>query len=131
MNIRDVLALGMDACKALFLRGELSNRMMWVALRGAWAYVVAVASGDVAADADADSRAATCLGCPIVTSRPVAGGRVTAHYCGAPIIGGGGGCGCLVAATVDGQPIPAGLTVVASKACPAGRFPPVAAAQKS
>ena len=131
LRIIELAAMGMDALKAMALKGQLHGPSMWMAFRGAGTYIKAVAKGDIASDSDQAGRADICRLCQHCTPRPVeVGGRtVTSFYCGTPAWYADAWdnektCGCLVGISVDREPLQhaAGKAVVESERCPLGKW---------
>lgn len=124
LNLRDIVALGMDEIVALARAGQLRPQHFGVAARGAVRYHKAIAAGDIASDAEQARRAAICGRCEHRRWRDVEGEtKAIASYCGDPFVDRGKGqpCGCLVMVTVAGDVVSdhaAGKAQVASERCP-------------
>jgi hypothetical protein len=121
LSLKDLVRLATPELVRLALDGKLSPKDAWTALRGAEKYRRAVASGDIASESIQEERANVCWSCPSSTSR-TATENITAVHCGQAYRDTGKTCGCLVLVRVNGQIAPAGKTVVASEACPQGRW---------
>lgn len=101
--------------------GSMPAGMMWVGLRGAAAFVGAIARGDVATAEVHAERDAECLRCPARTEVRDGAGCVRpgfVGYCGEAMVERmdgpieGRSCGCLLDAA----------NAVANHGCPRGRF---------
>lgn len=126
---------------------------MWAGARGAGKYLAALATGDVAGSIVSEKRLATaCAGCPATVRVRLPLADLVLWYCG-PVVdpqadyNGGPTCGCLIACetksararrrsgrlknppgpSIASHAVPAGKTLVASEACPRGRYVSVTA----
>lgn len=124
MTLTRVIRLGTASIVGMYRDGTLPPEWRWTALRGAARYFRAILSGDVADDEEQHWRARVCLGCHHHSQRPLDGS--SGVYCGPPfddrLDAPEPTCGCLVALTTGGAVVPAGKVVVASEACPQGRW---------
>lgn len=124
-----IARLGLHELAARAKRGELTIGSLWMGAKGAEAYVAAIARGDIATPEQADARwAQGCAICPSRTVTPcsvtIDGGLVVTakHWCGPALTERPTTCGCLLALTIDGVPVPAAKLCVRSERCPAGRW---------
>lgn len=133
MKIYDLALIGVDTLRYKLRAGELRGRDVRAAVRGFITYAKALARGDEASLHEQQTRTATCMKCPLVRKRKLAGAGSfkggIAWHCGMPFadrVESGGGCGCLVALTVNGYnggcATPAGKTEVGSERCPHGKW---------
>lgn len=124
MTLLDLVKLGGSELVSLALRGCLRPRHLWLAIQGAERYQEAVKTGDIAEQSEQDRRALKCASCRSQCRRGKDQVDATAIYCGPPLEEHEHPptCGCLVALLVEGRAVPAGKTVVASEACPQGRW---------
>lgn len=119
MSLYQLLAGGIDRVVTLAKANQLERRYLWVAVKGAWKYARAVATGDVAAPAIQGERLRRCVPCSASERAQTGKEGLTAIYCGrGNRTADGPTCGCLVGITIDGQTTPAGKTQVASEECP-------------
>lgn len=119
MSLYQLLAGGVERVVALAKANQLERRYLWVAVKGAWKYARAVATGDVAASADQVARLRCCVPCSASERVQTGKDGVVAIYCGrGNRTAEGPTCGCLVGITIDGEATPAGKTHVASEECP-------------
>lgn len=107
----------------LTVHGSMNWKVAWYGIEGAYQYVAAVASGDVADDATMEHRASVCASCPSRVADDAHPDRL--GYCGpafqdrmnddnSPT------CGCPI------EP----MVAVASKRCPQHKFQSAKPAQK-
>lgn len=126
MTVPSLLKYGVDAITRMAVGGELAPQHVWVALKGATKYALAIASRDTATADTGEWRAETCARCPLHTTRDTAAVSrkrpVVAIHCGDPFVEGAETCGCLVAITVGGTVYAAGKTKVGSERCPSDRW---------
>lgn len=133
LGLLELAHLGTKELISLANSGEIRMRNVWVALKGANKYRVAVSKGDLRPVDKANACARACAGCPSRTTRPatVNGLEVTVGYCGPmleevaanPSKGIQPTCGCLVTITFAGDLHPAGKSVVGSERCPQEQWP--------
>ena len=124
MSLYQLLAGGIDRVVTLAKADQLEARYLWVAVKGAWKYARAVASGDVAGEDDARARVRSCDACSAADRVKTGKPGVVAVYCGrGELAADGPTCGCLVGISIGGMPLgAAGKTQVASESCPRGRW---------
>lgn len=122
MLFSDLAKLGLVRVISLARQKVLSLKFIWTAVNGGWAYVKAVEGGDVCATEEAQKRVRICATCSAFDEEQSVVQDVRAFYCGTgDDENGKPTCGCLVAITVEKQPLQhAGKTIVASESCPRG-----------
>jgi hypothetical protein len=140
MKWRDYAAVAVDALADLARDGRIEPGNLWVALKGARTYAMAIAKGALIADeVTAASRFENgCRQCLSMTKKPVRDrgiqakyGKCYTHWCGVPFEDNTGSvlptCGCLVGMTVEGKTAaegdrlyPAGKTTLKEERCPQG-----------
>lgn len=122
--MKQFVSLGIDAIVDLAMHDRLHSAHLWVALKGASRYVIALASGDVASEDEAIERSVVCVLCPNRQTRETAKAGVVAGYCGKPLSPSveKNTCGCLVTITIGTTTRPAGKTLVDSEYCPQFRW---------
>lgn len=123
-DMKRFVSMGVTALVDLAMRDRLDSSHLWVALKGASRYVLALASGDVASEAESQERATECALCPHRHTRQTAKSGVVAGYCGRPLEPSAekNTCGCLVTITIGFATRPAGKTLVDSEYCPQFRW---------
>lgn len=99
--------------------------MAWTAAKGAKTFTIAVLSGDMASAEAVEARRAICRACPSRVRAVAPGAIAESDWCGSPLADRGPKtgpptCHCLLA----------GKTMVASQACPQGKWGPVERARK-
>lgn len=116
--IAEFLLQGIADVAVMVKEGRFDVSMFWVGLEGAGTYLEAIASGDVASEADWLERLKTCGKCPSATPIPADPSK-RIGYCGKPLdpdmAAAAPTCGCLLA----------GKCRVASQSCPQRKWGPV------
>lgn len=131
VKMLDFAFVGLGIMRNALRDGRLKGRDARVAVRGFTKYAIALKNGDIATNDTQAGRLESCLACPNIRTRAIAGaGKFkggTVYHCGVPFEDNGvRGCGCLVALSVRGhdqsQPQPAGKTEVGTERCPAEKW---------
>ena len=119
MNLQEaaaIAAVSVEEFRRRLADGSVSLPMAVLAARGAAKYAAAIATGEIADDATAQARKASCLSCPARRREQVKGADTPSDWCGEPFRDltrtPERTCGCLLAAK----------TLVGSETCPRGRW---------
>lgn len=132
MTPTELMALGLHRIISMAMFQQLPQRWLWVAVKGGWRYMSAMAHGDTAAPEAAAERLDICRACAACELVQTGRADLQASYCGTGAWQQDGPtCGCLLAVTLQGRPIePAGKLLVASEACPRGKWGASTSAEK-
>lgn len=123
MSLARLLEGGIERIVDLAKADQLERRFLWVALKGAWKYARAAATGDVAHPDEQLRRVMTCAGCDALDRVQTSKSDIVSGYCGkTETTGPNPTCGCLVMMTVGITISAAGKTKVASECCPRDRW---------